>query len=41
MDRFVIAKLHAIQKDALVRALGCLVVTIAVVEQGEILVRIV
>ena len=41
MDRSVIANPHAIRKDVLVRALGYLVVTIVIVEQGEILARIV
>ena len=41
MDRPVIANPHAVRKDAPVRALGYLVVTIAIVEQGEILARIV
>ena len=41
MDRSVIANPHAIRKDAPVRTLGYLVVTITIVEQGEILARIV
>ena len=41
MDQSVIANPHAVRKDALVRALWYLVVTIAVVEQGKILARIV
>ena len=41
MDQSVIASRHAVQKDAPVRVLGYRVETIAIVEQGEILARIV